>query len=148
MHFKLVGLTSTDRYFLRKRDIERLEADVSYNAEVKGRNSLLKLNVFLKISSFSRWKFNVSLYLRLVLGMTLPCIHIFIATGSFLYWCVMMPATMRFFIHSYINLRILIISYLATFLGTNSLSVPMCRKAVNQSVKPISAVCTVGKRKT
>jgi len=29
----------------------------------------------------------------------------------------------------------LIISYLATFLGTNSLSVMMCRKAVNQSIK-------------
>jgi len=28
----------------------------------------------------------------------------------------------------------LIISYLATFLGTNSLSVLMCRKAVNQSI--------------
>jgi len=27
MHFKLVGLTSTDRYFLRKRDIERSETD-------------------------------------------------------------------------------------------------------------------------
>jgi len=25
MHFKVVGLTSTDRYFLRKRDIERSE---------------------------------------------------------------------------------------------------------------------------
>jgi len=25
MHFKLVGLTCTDRYFLRKRDIERSE---------------------------------------------------------------------------------------------------------------------------
>jgi len=32
------------------------------------------------------------------------------------------------------NLRILIISYLATFLVTNSLYVLMCRKAVNQSV--------------
>jgi len=36
--------------------------------------------------------------------------------------------------HSCIYLGILIISYLATFLGTNSLSVLMCRKAVNQSV--------------
>jgi len=25
MHFKLVGLTNTDRYFLRNRDIERSE---------------------------------------------------------------------------------------------------------------------------
>jgi len=37
--------------------------------------------------------------------------------------------------HSCIYLRILIISYLATFLGTNNLSVLMCRKAVNQSIK-------------
>jgi len=66
--------------------------------------------------------------------MTLNCIHIFIVTGSFLYWCVMRPASQRFFIHSCINLQILIISYLATFLGTNSLSVQMCRKAVNQSI--------------
>jgi len=66
--------------------------------------------------------------------MTLNCIHIFIVTGSFLYWCVMRPASQRFFIHSCIYLRILIISYLATFLGTNSLSVLMCRKAVNRSI--------------
>jgi len=45
----------------------------------------------------------------------------------------MRPASQRFFIHSCIYLRILIISYLATFLGDNSLSVLMCRKAVNQS---------------
>jgi len=69
-----------------------------------------------------------------VLGMTLNCIHIFIVTGSFLYWCVMRPASQRFSIHICIYLRILIISYLATFLGTNSLSVLMCRKAVNQSI--------------
>jgi len=38
------------------------------------------------------------------------------------------------FLHTHIYLRILIISYLATFLGTNSLSVLMCRKvAINQS---------------
>jgi len=37
----------------------------------------------------------------------------------------------RFFIHSCIYLRILIISYLATFLCTNSLSVQMCRKALS-----------------
>jgi len=68
-----------------------------------------------------------------VLGMTLNCIHIFIVTGSFLYWCVRRPASQRFFIHSCIYLRMLIISYLTTFFGTNSLSVLMCRKAVNQS---------------
>jgi len=69
--------------------------------------------------------------------MTLNCIHIFIVTGSFLYrLCVMRPASQRFFIHSCIYLRIWIISYLATFLGTNSnsLYVLMCRKAVNQSI--------------
>jgi len=71
-----------------------------------------------------------------VLGMTLNCNHIFIATGSFLYWCVMRPASQRFLMHSYIYLRILIISYLATFLGTNSLSVLICRKAINQSINP------------
>jgi len=69
-----------------------------------------------------------------VLGMTLNCIHIRIVTGSFFYRCVMRPASQRFFIHSCIYLRILIISYLETFLGTNSLSVLMCRKAVNQSI--------------
>jgi len=66
--------------------------------------------------------------------VTLNCIHIFIVTGSFFYWCVMKPASQRFFIHSCIYLRILIISYLATFHGTNSLSGRMCRKAVNQSI--------------
>jgi len=44
----------------------------------------------------------------------------------------MRPASQRFFINSCIYVRILIISYLATFLGTNS-SVLKCRKAVNQS---------------
>jgi len=44
------------------------------------------------------------------------------------------PASQSFFIHSCIYLRIFIISYLATFLGTNSLSVLMCRKAINQSI--------------
>jgi len=34
----------------------------------------------------------------------------FIVTGSFLYWCVMRPASQRFFIHNCINLRNLIIS--------------------------------------
>jgi len=62
------------------------------------------------------------------------CIHIFIVTGSFLYWCVMRPARQRFFIHSSCYLRILFISYLATFLGTNNLSALMCHKAVNQSI--------------
>jgi len=46
----------------------------------------------------------------------------------------MRPASQRFFIHSCIYLRMLIMSYLATFLGTNGLSVLMCRKAVNQSI--------------
>jgi len=46
----------------------------------------------------------------------------------------MRPASQCFFIHSCIYLRILIISYLATFLGTNSLSLLMCREAVDQSI--------------
>jgi len=45
----------------------------------------------------------------------------------------MRPASQRFFKHRCIYLRIVIISYLATFLCTNSLSVLMCRKAVNQT---------------
>jgi len=51
----------------------------------------------------------------------------------------MRPASQRFFIHSCIYLRILIISSLATSFDCNSLSVLMCRKAVNQSISiPIS----------
>jgi len=46
----------------------------------------------------------------------------------------MRPASQRFFIHSSIYLRILIISYLATFLVTDSLYVLICRKAVNHSI--------------
>jgi len=53
----------------------------------------------------------------------------------------MRPASQRSFIHSCIYLRILILSYLATFLGTNSLSVLMCRKAVNQSINLEDAKC-------
>jgi len=74
---------------------------------------------------------------KFILGMTLNCIHIFIIAGSFLYCCVMRPASQRFFILTCIYLRILIIPYLATFLGTNSLSVLMCRKAVNQSINQL-----------
>jgi len=47
----------------------------------------------------------------------------------------MRQAGQRFFIRSCIYLRILILSYLATLLGTNGISVLMCRKAVNQSTK-------------
>jgi len=75
----------------------------------------------------------LTLVIFIVLGMSLTCIHIFIITESFSYWCVMRPASLRFFIYSCIYLRIVFISYLATFLGTNSLSVLMCHKAVNQS---------------
>jgi len=68
-----------------------------------------------------------------VLGMTLNCIHIFIVA---LYWCVMRQAShQRFFIHSCIYLRILVISYLAMFHDTNSPFALMCRKAVNQSIE-------------
>jgi len=76
------------------------------------------------------WMCDFSLY---VLGVTLNCIHLFIVTISFIYWCVMRPASLRFFICSSIYLRILS-SYLATFLDTNSLAVLKCRKAVNQSL--------------
>jgi len=70
-----------------------------------------------------------------VQGMTLNCIHILIFTGSFLYWRVIRPTNQRFFIHSCIYLRILIISYLATFLGTNSLSVRCAvKQSINQSI--------------
>jgi len=75
-----------------------------------------------------------------VQGMTLNCILIFIVTGSFLYRCVMRPASQRFFIHSCIYQRILIMSYLATFLGTNSLSALMCRKAVNHPLNQSTEV--------
>jgi len=48
-------------------------------------------------------------------------------------------ASQSAFLHTQLYyLRILIISYLATFLGTNSLSVLMCHKAVNQSINPIN----------
>jgi len=78
---------------------------------------------------------------QVVLGTTLNCIHIFIVTGSFLYWwnCVMChvkwgrPVSVSSYTSSCIYLRILI--YLIMFLGTNSLSVLMCRKEVNQSIK-------------
>jgi len=44
-------------------------------------------------------------------------------------------ASQRFFIHSCIYLRILIISYLSTFLGTNSLSVLIAvKQSINQSI--------------
>jgi len=45
-------------------------------------------------------------------------------------------------IHSCIYLRILNVSYSATFLGTCSLSVLMCRKAINQSI--VLLLCTQG----
>jgi len=71
--------------------------------------------------------------------MTLNCIHILIVTGSFF---VLMcheaghaVSVSSLSSHRCIYLRILIISYLATFLGTNSLYVLMCRKAVSQSIK-------------
>jgi len=78
------------------------------------------------VSAWSQFEF--------VLGMTLNCINIFIVTGSFLYWFVMSLCSQCFFICSCIYLWILIMSYFATFIGTNSLSVLMCRKAVNQSI--------------
>jgi len=69
-----------------------------------------------------------------VMGLTLNCIHIFIVTGSYFVLMCHEAVQSAFLIHSFIYLRIVIISYLATFLGTNSLSVLMCRKAINQSI--------------
>jgi len=65
--------------------------------------------------------------------MTSNCIHIFIVTSSFLYWSFLRPAP-SVSSYSCIYLRISIISYSATFLGTDSLSVLMCRKAVTQLI--------------
>jgi len=105
---------------------------------VLNRKSSPQINHFwhfeaLRIAFFFEIKLVFIPVLYRVLGMTLNCIHVFINAGSFLYWCVMRPASQRFFIHSCIYLRILIISYLATFLSTNSLSVLMCRKTDNKS---------------
>jgi len=95
------------------------------------------------------WSYIICTYAiqLLFLGMTLNCIHIFIVTGSLLYWCVMRPASQRFFIHSCrpIYLRILIISYLATFLWTNRLSILMCRKAVNQLINCWISKCRISR---
>jgi len=110
--------------------------------------SLLKYQVFLVSDcNMVMVVFLFHLFSRCVLGRTLNCIHIewcpghdvklhphFIVTGIFLYWFVMRPASQHFFIHNCIHLRILIISNLVTFLGTNSFSVLICRKAVNQSI--------------
>jgi len=67
----------------------------------------------------------------IILGMTLNCIHTFIVTGSFLYWCVIRPASKRFIRHSCIYLRILILSYLQRFL---SLIAFLCWCVVKQSI--------------
>jgi len=69
-----------------------------------------------------------------VWSMTLNCIHIFIVTGSFLYWCVMRSASQRFFIRSCVYLRIFDHILFSNVFGTNSLAVLMCRKAVIQSI--------------
>jgi len=97
-------------------------------------NILVGKNLWSANTFGCRAKICPTVALLSVQGMTLNCIHVFIVTGSFSYWFVMRPASQRFFIHCCIYLRILIISSLATFLGTNSLSVLMCHKAVNQSI--------------
>jgi len=126
--------------------------------------SLNGIHIFIVTGSFLYWRvvglasqhyfIHICIYLIIliiydlstsfyVLGMALNCIHTeccpghdvnFIVAGSFLYSCVIRPASHRFFIHSCIFLRILIITYWATFLGTNSLFVLMCRKTINQSI--------------
>jgi len=82
-----------------------------------GRAVLMLVNFYLQ----------VSFWCGFVLGMTLNCIRIFIVTGSFFYWCVIRPARQRFFIY----LRILIISYLATFFALIDF---LCWCAVKQSI--------------
>jgi len=55
--------------------------------------------------------------------MTLNCVHIFIVTGSFLYWYVMRPASQRYFIHSklyWAYLRSLSSRYLPTYYGRST----------------------------
>jgi len=65
-----------------------------------------------------RLKTNI-LYCIVFLGMTLNCIHIFIVTGSF-FVLMCHEAGQSAFLHTqlYLSIRILIISDLATFLGT------------------------------
>jgi len=60
MHFKLVELTSTDRYFSRKKDIERSETDAKPLARGQGAKPIeaecVSVNQFifeLKIQFFS-----------------------------------------------------------------------------------------------
>jgi len=63
--------------------------------------------------------------------------HIFIVTGGiFVLWCYE-AASLQFYIHACIYLQILIISCLATFLGTKSLSVLIIvqsSQSINQSI--------------
>jgi len=59
-----------------------------------------------------------------------PHFHCHSVTGNFLYWCVMRPTSQRFSIYRCIYTRI----FFSNVSCTNSLSVLMCRKAVNQSI--------------
>jgi len=78
-----------------------------------------------------QWQWKCGCSLTLCPGHDVKLHPHFIVTGSFLYWCVMRPASQRFFINSCIYLRILILSYFLTFLGTNSF---LCWCAVKQSI--------------
>jgi hypothetical protein len=51
MHLKLVGLTSIDRYLLRKREVERSETGIKPLVRGSRGRSFVRLNVFLIISS-------------------------------------------------------------------------------------------------
>jgi len=91
-----------------------------------------KFEAIIKSISSRAWRIN--------------CIHISLSLDSFFYWCIWdRPVSVSSYtLHSCIYLRILIISYLATFLGTNtnSLSVLISRKAVNQSINSFSSQCS------
>jgi len=82
--------------------------------------------------------FNSCVKIRSASDMTLKCIHNFIVTSSFLYWCVMRPISQRFFIHSCIYLCIFYHILLSNF-SWHCRSVLMCRKEVNQSIN--QSVC-------
>jgi len=122
VHYFRIPQNIISLYAARKRSCVLVKSDLRICQRVK-----CKLISFFIESAFSRvyapdWSNKSShfIYSRsTVVGvrrMTFNCIHIFIVTGSVLYCCVLRPASQRFFIHSCIYLRILIITYLATFL--------------------------------
>jgi len=76
-----------------------LDCDTITQAKEKALDAIYMNTPFSKRPSvhdldLGKWSYS----LHSVLGMTLNCIHIFIVTGSLLYWCVMRPTSQRFFI--------------------------------------------------